>query len=125
MKVFKVPLYMINNQYMENLEFIDNIIIKKNIFSVTEILTGYNISILSSKDYKINNHSKIVVLEKDLNDNNQVLETDIDSYVEGFEQSGWNKMYKDIKTQEELERNIKNKKNRLREKVLEVYGTKK
>ena len=125
MKVFKVPLYMINNQDMENLEFIDNIIIKKNIFSVTEILTGYNISILSSKDYKINNHSKIVVLEKDLNDNNQVLETDIDSYVEGFEQSGWNKMYKDIKTQEELERNIKNKKNRLREKVLEVYGTKK
>ena len=153
MEVYKVPLYRVNYNssvgFNGQLIYVDDVIIKKTMISigeiindipmVKEILTGYNkifvvpinasyydrrtngLGLSPSLFYKsIENveGAHLVVLKKDFIPGNRVLDTDIDSYVNNYDESNWKKIYEEMKVM------TRNKKNKVRRKINKVLGTK-
>lgn len=134
MKVYKVPLYEVHYGYPKSgvLVYVDTVLVKEGHFMAKEILTGYSsIDIVSSLEHgkldvfaynrgrveKYGHH--LIVLSKDLVPKNLAVESDIDSYVSGYDDSEWKKVYEEMKILS------KKRKQSINQKIKSIYATKK
>ena len=110
MKLYRVPLYKckyIEEESSDNiiyfeLKYVDDIIAKKRMFKVTDLITGYkNIDVKKANFNEYNFVSRIkkpkkralITFEEDFNELTVASSKDIDYCIEHYEESNWKQLY--------------------------------
>ena len=110
MKLYRVPLYQckyIEEESSDNiiyfeLKYVDDIIAKKRMFKVTDLITGYkNIDVKKADFNKYSLITKIkkpkkkslITFEEDFNELTVASSKDIDYCIEHYEESNWKQLY--------------------------------
>lgn len=111
MKLYKVPVYYVSycrqvkGLLCGNVYKIDEIIVKKNLIGVQEVLTDYskfsvvpisavrNGKLSSSYWKKKKNGLHCFVIKQDLCNDNQVKSEDLDDYINNYVESKWKETY--------------------------------
>ena len=110
MKLYRVPLYQckyIEEESSDNiiyfeLKYIDDIIAKKRMFKVTDLITGYKNIDVKKADFnkyglitKIKKPKKraLIIFEEDFNELTVANSKDIDYCIEHYEESNWKQLY--------------------------------
>jgi len=142
MNLFKTDLYRVyyfnnevSNEKKAVIIHIDKVIVKKNLLSVKELLTGYskidvvpqsgikNIRIFDGLKEKYWKPSKegghLFVVAETLSSENLATQEDIDDYVDSYDSSKWKKTYEGIKMMSRQD------KAKAHHKARQVMGTKK
>ena len=112
MKLYKVPLYQVNyvNKDIGKLTYIEDIIVKKRMFIVREVVTGYSIDITNQyriKDGRLDYYYMhrdmyerdgyhLVIYYEDLDEKHLVKEKELEDYLSNYDNSNWNKIYQEI-----------------------------
>lgn len=106
-KIYKVRLFdgkIVNGQ--KDYEYVGNIIVKKNQSGVTELLTGYRVSVFQPGCIKVDKvNEKVIkkyghqpfISQEDLVQKNLATPQDIEEYVDGYETSKWKSIYDEMK----------------------------
>ncbi len=120
MKLYRVPLYQckyIEEESSDNiiyfeLKYVDDIIAKKRMFKVTDLITGYKNIDVKKADFnkyglitKIKKPKKktLITFEEDFNELTVASSKDIDYCIEHYEESNWKQLYdKLIKKKEKV-----------------------
>ena len=95
-KLYKVPVFKVDDDNLRNFIFIDNIIVFKSRFGYKELFTRYNVKCINlqyneTSDYVDDN--RVVILKSDLNDNNIVDSDNFIDYFASIPSSKWKKFY--------------------------------
>lgn len=126
-KYYKVSLYD-GNVPFGSFHTVGEIIVKKSLFSVTEILTGYKLDTIEcsapSRYYAYDTKIKLyghqpTVPQDQFVPKNFATPQDIDAYVDNYDSSEWKRIYEEMKlftTAEKLT---------IASKVKQISGTKK
>lgn len=110
MKLYRVPLYQckyIEEESSDNiiyfeLKYVDDIIAKKRMFKVTDLITGYKNIDVKKADFnkyglitKIKKPKKksLITFEEDFNELTVASSKDIDYCIEHYEESNWKQLY--------------------------------
>ena len=110
MKLYRVPLYQckyIEEESSDNiiyfeLKYVDDIIAKKRMFKVTDLITGYKNIYVKKADFnkyglitKIKKPKKksLITFEEDFNELTVASSKDIDYCIEHYEESNWKQLY--------------------------------
>lgn len=136
MKVYKVPLYKVNYfplSYGE-VSYVEDVLVKKNIIGVSEILTGYSkIDIISrgsvekgrleffylKPDRYRNFGYHLFIYSDSLVSKNRAIESEVDDYLSNYDESAWKEIYDNMKIM------TSKQKDKVNQKVRTVFGTKK
>ena len=137
MKVYRVPVYrVIYDHYPKYgaLSVVDTILVKRKVFGISEVLTGFDGIDIINRGYLKNGvldyYSRkpvkaevtgyhLVVFAEDLVQKNLVRPEDLDPYIDQYDSSGWKKVYDDMKIL------TKKEKKELKQKMYSVYSSKK
>ena len=136
MKIYKVPLYKVSYFILSygEVSYIEDIIVKKEVFGVKEILTGYskidvlnrsslNEGLIDSFDRREDKYNSygyhLVVFRDSFVPKNRVVEKELDNYINKYDESKWKKIYENMKIIS------KNENNKINNKVKNIFESKK
>ena len=137
MKEYRVPVYKVLYDYYPKfgaLSVVDTILVKRKVFGLSEVLTGFDGIDIINKGYLKNgaldfysrNMMKakatgyhLVVFAEDLVQKNLVRPEELDAYFDQYDSSEWKKVYDDMKIL------TKKEKKELRQKMYSIYSSKK
>ena len=123
MKFYRVPLYSVDYNITSygKLNYIGDIIVKKKLFGISEVVTGYSYIDLFHKSNvnggflqqcyrkkKTDSEYHLITFYEEFNHENIVLESDINEYISSYDESNWKKIFDFInKESEKIKKNIK------------------